>query len=308
MEIIGLLFVGFVIFLIWHDEYLPRKREKQKQEKKLNNESSKKSFAVPCNHGTAGAFSNIHLCTLCVQEYELQQQELEKARLEEQERKDIEKKKLQSDLEQVHTNAYFLRNMEPVEFEKLVLRVYEIQGYKIQHTPATGDNGIDGFLYAPNQIILVQCKRYGNDNNVGRPAFQQLFGNICDYQQKNPNLIVKGLMVTTSSITNEAKEWIIGKPIEVLAINDLINTINYAIKLDPSLLEEFLLYNPNPNTYYQPVEIDNQDVKNNKLGCKKCGGFLEVREGKYGLYLGCSNYPNCRYTQSLSTRKNRNRY
>lgn len=33
--------------------------------------------------------------------------------------------------------------------------------------------------------------------------------------------------------------------------------------------------------------------------CPRCGGQLVVRNGKYGKFLGCSNYPKCRYTQNL---------
>lgn len=29
--------------------------------------------------------------------------------------------------------------------------------------------------------------------------------------------------------------------------------------------------------------------------CPQCGGNLVIREGKYGRFYGCSNYPNCRY-------------
>lgn len=37
------------------------------------------------------------------------------------------------------------------------------------------------------------------------------------------------------------------------------------------------------------------------LTCPKpgCGGMLVERNGRYGRFLGCSNYPKCRYTQSL---------
>ena len=31
--------------------------------------------------------------------------------------------------------------------------------------------------------------------------------------------------------------------------------------------------------------------------CPKCGGELIMREGKYGTFIGCSNFPKCRYTQ-----------
>lgn len=32
--------------------------------------------------------------------------------------------------------------------------------------------------------------------------------------------------------------------------------------------------------------------------CPKCGGKLIQKSGKYGAFLACSNYPNCRYTKN----------
>lgn len=31
--------------------------------------------------------------------------------------------------------------------------------------------------------------------------------------------------------------------------------------------------------------------------CPKCGGKLVERQGKYGVFLGCSNYPKCKFTR-----------
>ena len=33
--------------------------------------------------------------------------------------------------------------------------------------------------------------------------------------------------------------------------------------------------------------------------CPKCGQYLVKRSGKYGAFLGCSGYPNCKYTENL---------
>ena len=33
--------------------------------------------------------------------------------------------------------------------------------------------------------------------------------------------------------------------------------------------------------------------------CPKCGGIMYKREGKYGEFLGCENYPDCRGTRKL---------
>ena len=31
--------------------------------------------------------------------------------------------------------------------------------------------------------------------------------------------------------------------------------------------------------------------------CPRCGGELEERSGKYGIFIGCDNFPDCRYTR-----------
>ena len=32
--------------------------------------------------------------------------------------------------------------------------------------------------------------------------------------------------------------------------------------------------------------------------CPRCGGQLIERKGKYGTFMGCNNYPKCRYTNN----------
>ena len=49
------------------------------------------------------------------------------------------------------------------------------------------------------------------------------------------------------------------------------------------------------------VHIDN--IRNNIIDkeqnkCPKCGGQLVERVGKYGNFIGCSNYPKCKYTSN----------
>ena len=33
--------------------------------------------------------------------------------------------------------------------------------------------------------------------------------------------------------------------------------------------------------------------------CPLCGSTMYIREGKYGKFLGCSNYPNCKGTRKM---------
>ena len=43
--------------------------------------------------------------------------------------------------------------------------------------------------------------------------------------------------------------------------------------------------------------IKNNVSKIDDSKCPKCGGNLIERSGKYGNFIGCSNYPKCKYTQ-----------
>lgn len=45
--------------------------------------------------------------------------------------------------------------------------------------------------------------------------------------------------------------------------------------------------------------IEAKETKSEKIRsgkCPRCGGNLILREGRYGRFYGCSNYPDCRYT------------
>ncbi len=47
--------------------------------------------------------------------------------------------------------------------------------------------------------------------------------------------------------------------------------------------------------------MQRQQIEPEKIGetCPECGGELVIREGRYGKFIGCSNYPTCRYTRPI---------
>ena len=52
------------------------------------------------------------------------------------------------------------------------------------------------------------------------------------------------------------------------------------------------------NTHVRNVHAAKQNF-NAKVAsgiCPKCGGTLVLRNGRYGRFYGCSNYPNCKFT------------
>ncbi|MBU4299251.1 type I DNA topoisomerase [Patescibacteria group bacterium] len=68
------------------------------------------------------------------------------------------------------------------------------------------------------------------------------------------------------------------------------------------------------NEFYQPfaenLEKKYQEVSKEKIAvqktdkiCPKCGAPLLIRLGKFGKFYACSNFPKCRYTESLEENK-----
>lgn len=55
------------------------------------------------------------------------------------------------------------------------------------------------------------------------------------------------------------------------------------------------------NDFYQPFSKALKFVEKNieKIICDKCGGEMDIKIGRYGKYLACTNYPDCKNIKSL---------
>ena len=58
-------------------------------------------------------------------------------------------------------------------------------------------------------------------------------------------------------------------------------------------IKDTILTSNKVNTNTRVIEKESIDK------CPRCGNKLIVRNGKYGDFLGCSNYPDCKYTREL---------
>ena len=50
------------------------------------------------------------------------------------------------------------------------------------------------------------------------------------------------------------------------------------------------------------IKINNNRALENNMICPKCGNKLVERNGKYGKFIGCSNYPKCKYIKNNITK------
>ena len=65
-----------------------------------------------------------------------------------------------------------LLSMNPFDFEAHVMSFFQEAGLFSWVTKKSNDAGVDGFARHSCGLIVVQCKRYGAENGVGRPAVQ----------------------------------------------------------------------------------------------------------------------------------------
>jgi HJR/Mrr/RecB family endonuclease len=94
----------------------------------------------------------------------------------------------------------YLVHMDPTAFERHVMTFFEKDGYPVGVTSRSNDFGVDGYVLHPDGLIIVQCKRYGPQNPVGRPEVQQFKGVIEEQHA------YRGFLVSTSRFTREASQ------------------------------------------------------------------------------------------------------
>ncbi|MGM4991847.1 restriction endonuclease [Tardiphaga sp. 841_E9_N1_2] len=99
--------------------------------------------------------------------------------------------------EEVARREYLLE-MDPFDFEKYIMNFFKTAGLESLVTPKSNDLGADGIAVHDNGPIVVQCKRNGSENKVGRPTVQQFKGVIEEHNAW------RGYIVTTSKFTEEA--------------------------------------------------------------------------------------------------------
>ena len=67
------------------------------------------------------------------------------------------------------------------------------------------------------------------------------------------------------------------------------------------IVDEFNeLVNPGRSIPYAASMVNNiTDAAPEIKLCMRCGMPMKKRNGKFGEFLGCSGYPNCKYTQNI---------
>jgi SNF2 family DNA or RNA helicase len=109
--------------------------------------------------------------------------------------------------------SLILENIDPQQFEVLVSRIYEAQGYSVSVQGASHDGGIDIVaerrMGSARERVVIQCKR--QQAAVGRPVLQQLWGVV-----NSDPLITRGDCVTSSRFSAEARGFAADKRLTLI--------------------------------------------------------------------------------------------
>ncbi len=161
-----------------------------------------------------------------------------------------------------------LQKLSPSQFEEYIAVLFKSLGYTTRVTGGKGDGGVDVEAEKDGHVHYIQCKKFIT-SKVPVGAVRDFYGAIADRIDGG-----KGYFITTNVFTLDAEKFAEDKPIELVDKFKLMEYMNMV------------------NTPAVPVAAAHV--------CPKCGSELVKRKGKYGLFLGCTTYPDCDYTEKIA--------
>lgn len=166
--------------------------------------------------------------------------------------------------------------MDGFQFEIYLKALLKELGYKSEVTKTTHDYGADLLMKKDGKKIVIQAKRYNQNNKVGIDAIQQVYAAKPFYKAHDC------WVMTNSLFTKSARTLAKACGVNLYDRNQLMELINTI----------------NPNITAKQVF---QEVEPKSRKCPSCSGNLIKRTSRTGNhFMGCSNYPSCNHTESIA--------
>ncbi len=171
-----------------------------------------------------------------------------------------------------------LREIDWKEFEELVGEAFRRKGYSVTETGGGGaDGGVDLIIRKGGERLLVQCKHWKMDK-VGVKVIRELYGVIAAEGATG------GVVISSGTFTQEAKDFTRGKPLELIDGSSLLKIIAEVQKA--------------------PINPIKKSIENT---CPLCGAEMVLRTAKKGpnagaKFWGCSTFPKCKATKPYTAK------
>ena len=140
-------------------------------------------------------------------------------------------------------------------------------------------------------------------NGIGRPStFASIIGTLQD-REYVVQIEARKFMPTS-----------LGKQVNTVLIENFPNIIDvtFTAKMETELdlvASGELEYTNMLNDFYNPFSKALAEVEDKieKVKCEKCGSDMEIKIGRFGKFLACTNYPECKNIKSLKSLNNENK-
>lgn len=185
--------------------------------------------------------------------------------------------------------ADVLHAMSWQQFERLVGEGFRLQGYTVTETGGGGaDGGVDLVLSKGGEKFLVQCKQW-KAFKVGVDVVRELYGAMAAKGSAG------GFVVTSGRFTEQASSFASGRNISLIDGPKLQAMIRHAGTVGTGIRSQ-----PRP-----PQPAVPSDVEPPSPNCPTCSKPMARRWAKRGVnagtaFWGCTGYPSCRGTRSIS--------
>lgn len=131
-------------------------------------------------------------------------------------------------------------------------------------------------------------------NGIGRPStYAMIMGTIIDRKYVEQ---VDRKMIPTE----------LGRKVNTILVKNFSNifNVNFTAQMEEeldSIAEGEIGYLKVLNDFYEPFSKTLKEVEANleKIKCDKCGSDMDIKMGRFGKFLACTNYPDCKNIKSL---------
>lgn len=221
----------------------------------------------------------------------------------------------------------------------VVLKDLDKEKYKILHDikienpeALTKTSQIDHIIVSTFGIFCIETKGYKgkvygkessrqwcqylpkHKNYFMNPVYQN-YGHIKAVETilKNdyPNMTYYSIIAFSGEANLDEVETQNAKVCKIKDLEDVINELSVSDiceKEDIQKIIQLINSNKSTETDFSHARDINRLKKSNEEKikeniCPKCGAKLVEREGKYGKFIGCSNFPKCRFATKISSTK-----
>ncbi|BEP29387.1 type I DNA topoisomerase [Helicovermis profundi] len=158
------------------------------------------------------------------------------------------------------------------------------------------------FTQPPARYTEASLVKYMEENGIGRPStYAPTIGTIIGrgyIEREKKSLKPTELAYIINEIIVNYFTSIVSVDFTASLENNLDNVENDELEWK-SIIRDF--YSPFKEMLeHADKELDKIDLtEETDIVCEKCGAFMNIKHGRYGKFLACSNYPECSNTKAI---------